>query len=105
MERQKLVPPFHLRRAGVWGKLVKPGSIVSDSPKQKMVGAIIPSDCFTAIGQSEVLIAIAAGNYEVVGFWRNVSRGSATRGVTPLEVPVDCAAALGLVAWKTESGD
>lgn len=39
------------------------GSIVSDLPEQKMVGAVIPSDCFTAIGQSEVLIAVAAGNY------------------------------------------
>lgn len=41
----------------------------------------------------------------MVGFWRNVSRGSATRRVTPLEVPVKCAAALGFVALKTESGD
>lgn len=48
---------------GGWGWLVKPGSIVSDPPKQKMVGTVIPSDCFTAIGQSEVLIAIAAGNH------------------------------------------
>ena len=74
------------------------GSSVSDPPKQKMVGTVVPSHCFTAIGQSEVLVAIAAGNYEVVGFWRDVGGGSATRGVTPLEVPVNCAAALSLGA-------
>lgn len=45
-------------------ELFKPGSLsVSDPPKQKMVGTVIPSDCFTAIGQSEVLVAVAAGNY------------------------------------------
>lgn len=42
-------------------RLFKLGTIVSDPPKQKMVGTVVPSDCFTAIGQSEVLIAIAAG--------------------------------------------
>lgn len=37
-------------------------SNVSDPPKQKMVGAVVPSDCFTAIGQSEVLVAVATGD-------------------------------------------
>lgn len=48
---------------GGWDGLFKPASIVSDPPKQKMVGAVIPSNCFAAISQSEVLVAIAAGNH------------------------------------------
>lgn len=72
--------------------------IVSDPPKQKMVGTVISPDCFTAIGESEVLIAITARNYQMIGFWRDVSGGSASRRIMPLEAPVDCAAALGLVA-------
>lgn len=95
-EGQELVRRSQLE--GGWGRLFKRGSTVSDPPKQKMVGTVIPSDCFTAIGQSEVLVAVAAGNHKVVGFWRDVGRGSATSGVTPLEVPVNCAAALGLDA-------
>lgn len=35
----------------------------SDSPKQEVVGAVIPSDCFTAVGQSEILIAVASRDY------------------------------------------
>lgn len=52
----------HSQLEGSWGGLFKPGSIVSDLPKQKMVGTVIPSNSFTAVGQSEVLIAVAAGN-------------------------------------------
>lgn len=47
---------------GGWGCLFKPGSAASHPPKQKVVGAIIPSDRFTAIGQSEVLVAITTRN-------------------------------------------
>ena len=38
------------------------GSIVSHPPKQKMVGAVVPSDGFTAVRQSEVLVAVTARN-------------------------------------------
>lgn len=48
--------------------LFTPGLIASDLPKQKMVGAVVPSDRFTAIGESEVLVAVAAGNDQMVGF-------------------------------------
>lgn len=71
---------------------------VSDPPKQKVVGAVVPPHCLTAIGQSEVLVAIAARNDKVIGFRRDVGRSSTPRGVTPLEIAVDCAPALGLVA-------
>lgn len=73
-------------------------SIVSDPPKQKVVGTVVPSHCLTAIGESEVLVAIAARNDKVIGFRRDVGRSSTPRGVTPLEVAVDCVPALGLAA-------
>lgn len=56
-------------RSPIWGGKdrtcalfsARDGTNVSDPPKQKMVGTVIPSDCFTAIGESEVLIAITTG--------------------------------------------
>lgn len=57
---QELVRCSQLK--GGRGRLFKSGSTVSDPPKQKMVGTVIPADCFTATGQSEVLVAIAARN-------------------------------------------
>lgn len=35
-------------------------STASDPPEQQMVGAVVPSDRLAAIGQSEVLVAVAA---------------------------------------------
>lgn len=35
-------------------------STASDPPEQQMVGAVVPSDCLAAIGQPEVLVAVAA---------------------------------------------
>lgn len=67
-----------------------------------MVGAVVPSHCLAAIGQSEVLVAVAARDHQVVGLGRDVSRGPAPRRVAPLEVAVDCAAALGRDAWEAE---
>lgn len=59
-----------------------------------MVGAVIPTHCFTTVSQSEVLVTVAARNDQMVGFWRDVSRSSPTYGVVPLEVSVHRAAAL-----------
>lgn len=66
-----------------------------------MVCAVVPSDCFATVGQSKVLVAVSAGYYKVVGVGREVGRSSAACRVGPVEVPVGCAAALGLVTWET----
>lgn len=61
LKDKELVRRFQLRwRLGQVGKTKS--SIVSNPPKQQVVGTVIPSDCFTAISQSEVLIAITTGN-------------------------------------------
>lgn len=76
-----------------------PGQGVSDLPEQEVVGAVVPSHRLAAVGESEVLVAVAAGYDQVVAFRRDVGGGSAPRRVPPLQVRVDCAAAaLTLVA-------
>lgn len=80
--------------------MVKSDSTVSDPPKQKMVCAVIPSDCFTAIGQSKILVTVTAGYDQVVGFRRKVGRSSAARGVAPMEVSVGRVDTLRLVTWE-----
>jgi len=62
-----------------------------------MVCAVVPSNGFTAISQSEVLIAITARNDKMVGFWRDVGGCSAMCGVTPLKASLKCAAVLRLI--------
>lgn len=68
-----------------------------------MVCAVVPSNSFTAIGQSKILVTVTAGYYKVVGFWREVGRSSAACRVTPVKVTVICATALRLVTWEQNS--
>lgn len=77
---------------------------VSDPPEQKMICAVVPSNCFATVGQSEILITITTGYYKVVSFRREVGRSSAACRVMPMEVTVSCTAALALVSWKKHLG-
>lgn len=72
--------------------------MISNSPQQKVVGAVIPPDSLTAIVQSEVLIAIATRYDELIVFGRQVGRGSPASGIVPLKVAVDNGAILRLLA-------
>lgn len=76
--------------------------IISNPPKQKVVGAVVPPHRFTAVGQPEVLVAVSTRNNKMVGFGRDVGGGSAVRGVPSLQVPVDDATALRLITWSQE---
>lgn len=69
-----------------------------------MICAVIPSNCFATVGQSEILVTVAAGYYKVVSFRREVGRSSAACRVTPMEGTVGYAAALGLVSWEKHLG-
>lgn len=73
-------------------------SIVSDSPKQQVVGAVVSANGFTTAGQSEVLIAISARNDQMICLRRDVGRGSAVCGVASLEAPIVYAAPLRVIA-------
>lgn len=76
--------------------------IISNPPKQKVVGAVVPPNRFAAVGQPEVLVAVSTRNNKMVGFGRDVGGGSAVRGVPTLQVPIDRAAALRLITWSQE---
>lgn len=62
-----------------------------------MVGAVIPPNRLAAIGQPEVLVAVAPGDHQVIGLGDEVGGGSVVGGVPPLESSVSsigCTAAL-----------
>lgn len=41
------------------GETLQTRTVGSDPPEQQVVGAVVPPDCLAAIGQSEVLVAVA----------------------------------------------
>lgn len=77
-------------------------SIVSNPPKQKVVGTVVPPNRFAAVGQSEVLVAVTAGNNQMVGFDRDVCGGSAVCGAPSLQTAFNRAAALRLITCRSE---
>jgi len=50
-----------------------------------VVGAVIPPHCLAAIGQPEVLVAVAPGDHQVIGLGGEVGGGYVAHGVPPLE--------------------
>lgn len=64
-----------------------------------MVGAVVAAHRLAAVGQPEVLVAVAARDHQVVGLGGDVGGGPAPCRVASLEVPVhSVAAAVGLQA-------
>lgn len=51
----------------------------SDPPEQQVVGAVVPAHRLTAVGQPEVLVAVATRDHQVVGLRGDVGGGPAPR--------------------------